>query len=176
MKIVKIDYFFVIINLRGDIMFGENDKVYLSVSNAINKNGEKYIININLPNDFSTVSFPDDVIKVTVKEKEIRENNKAYNTYNVLIGETSTIADLDDNDESIALSKMVEDEDCIKLDDKICYYRDEDDYCVIFAKVQDTDIVVRNIEELENKLNDISTEFKKIQKSISKIKRYVYKK
>ena len=42
MKIVKIDYFFVIIKLRGDMMFGENDKVYLSVSNAINKNGEKY--------------------------------------------------------------------------------------------------------------------------------------
>ena len=115
------------------------------------------------------------MVKVTVKEKEIREDTKAYNTYNVLIGETSTIADLDDNDESIALSRMVEDEDCIKLDDKICYYRDEDDYCVIFAKVQDTDIVVRDIEELENKLNDISTEFKKIQKSISKIKRYVYK-
>lgn len=157
-------------------MFGENDKVYLSVSNAINKNGEKYIININLPNDFSTISFPDDVVKVTVKEKETRKNTKVYTTYNVLVGEKSTLADLDDNDESIALSKMIEDEDCIQLDDQICYYRDEEDYCVIFAKVQEGDIVVRDIEELENKLNNISSEFEKIQKSISKIKKLSYNK
>ncbi len=156
-------------------MLGQDEETFLSVSDVINKNGEKYIINMRLPYDFTYTSFPDDVVKVTISEKEVRGKNKVYNSYSVLVGEISTIADLDDNDESIALSKMIENEEEIELDDPICFFRDEDDYCVVFAKIEEGDIVVKDTEELENKLNSISSEFKKIQNSIKKIKRYVYK-
>ncbi len=158
-------------------MFGQEDKVYLSVSNVINRNGEKYIINIDLPNDFSTVSFPDDVVRVTVYEKEKRKHKKTYNSFNILVGEVGTFERLFDAGEDVEFSKLISEEECIKDDDLICYFRDEyDDTCVIFAKIDETDIVVKNTEELEERLTDISYDFENIQRGINRIKRYVYKK
>ncbi len=157
-------------------MFGEHDKVYLSVSNVMNRNGEKYIINIDLPNDFSTVSFPDDVVQVTVFEKEKKKHNKNYNSFNILVGELSTFEKLYNEGEEIAFSKLIEDIECLKDDDPICYSRDEDNTCVIFAKTDGTDIIVKDVEELEERLTDISHDFESIQRGINRIKRYVSKK
>ena len=158
-------------------MFGQDDKVYLSVSNVINRKGEKYIINIDLPSTFSTISFPDDVARVTVFEKEKKKHNKTYNAFNILVGEVGTFEKLYENGEEIAFSELIEKEECIQNDDLICYYRDEeDDTCVIFAKIDETDIVVKDTEELEERLMDISYDFESIQRGINRIKRYVYKK
>ena len=158
-------------------MFGEHDKVYLSVSNVLNRNGEKYIINIDLPNDFSTISFPDDVAKVTVFEKEKKKHNKTYNAFNILVGEVGTFDKLYNDGEEVMFSRLFEDVECLKDDDPICYFRDEEDNtCVIFAKIEPTDIVVKNSEELEERLMDISYDFESIQRGINRIKRYVYKK
>ena len=157
-------------------MLGQDDKFFLSVSNVLNKNGEKYLIHMSLPTDFTYISFPDDVVKVSVYEQEIKKYNKIYNAFNILVGEVSTLEELDKKGENIALSEMLGKDNCIQVDDFVCYFRDEDDDCVIFSKIEDGDVVVKDTEELEEKLKDISDDFKSIQKGINKIKKYSYKK
>lgn len=157
-------------------MLGYNEHVYLSVSDVINKEGEKYIINMSLPNDFKYISFPDDVIEVTLSEIEQKDHNKRYNSFNILVGNVSTLEKLYEDNQSIVISDLLKDNNCIQVDDILCYYKDEEDNCVIFSKVEDGDMVVKDIDELEEKLMDISTDFEEIQKGIKRIKRYVYKK
>jgi hypothetical protein len=159
-------------------MFGYYDKTYLAVTNVINKNGERYLIRLNLPNDpaFEYISFPDDVVRVSIFEVEQKQFSQGYNAFSILVGETSTLEELYEEGEEIVISKLLEDSDCIQPTDPICYYRDEDESCVIFSKIQEGDVVVENIGELEERIMDISNEYEKVKKGISKIKKYVYKK
>ncbi|MBQ6538832.1 MAG: hypothetical protein IJL76_00950 [Bacilli bacterium] len=157
-------------------MLGYNDKVFLSVSNVMNKEGEKYLINISLPNNFEYIGFPDDVIKVSVYEKEIKQYGEGDKVFNILVGKVSTMDDLFEDEEIVTFSEMLAETDYVKTDDPVCYYKNDDGNCVIFAKIEDGDIVVKDVEELEEQVMDISYDFEKIQRSINKIKKYVYKK
>ena len=160
-------------------MLGYDDKVYLSVANVVNRDGEKYLISISLPNDFEFIGFPEDVAKVSIYESERKKIAGRKPTFNILVGNVSTLEKLYEENEHIVVSKLFFNTEELLLDEieqPICYYKDEDDNCVILSKVREGDIVVKDVEELEEKIMDISYDFDKIQRSINRIKKYVYKK
>ena len=160
-------------------MLGYEDEIYLSVANVLNEKGERYLINISLPNNFEYIGFPEDVARVSIYETKQKKRNKEKPVFNILVGNVSTVNELFENHEHIVTSELffnTEELDIDEFDQPICYCRDEDDNCVLLSKVREGDIVVRDVEELEERIMDISYDFDKIQQNINKIKKHVYKK
>ena len=80
------------------------------------------------------------------------EQREAINspTFNILVGNVSTLEKLYEENEHIVVSKLFFNTEELLLDEieqPICYYKDEDDNCVILSKVREGDIVVKDVEE-----------------------------
>ena len=57
------------------------------------------------------------------------------------------------------------------VNDKLCYYEDKDGKYIIFARIDDGDVYVKDIRELKKVLITISNNFENIQSAVTNIRK-----
>lgn len=156
-------------------MFRYNDKITLIATNAINKDGKiiDYILSFPITED--NLVIPEDVIQMSILEYHEGYQNYGYESFKICVGKTTSIKEMcelqKDNIEFYAhVLNSVE-----TSNDKLCYLDDSTGKYSIFAKINDGDIVVENIEQLKDALILISNNFQKIKSSVLAIKEKIKK-
>lgn len=150
-------------------MFGNNDKITLTLVNAMDKNGRLLPFVLSLPVGDKDIVIPENVLKMDVFESNITFQEYGSVAFSIYVGKVSTVMSLfNENKNNLKISKglnHIED-----VDMPICYYTSDDGRNIIFAKVNDNDIVVKDTEELKKVIVNISKHFTKIKNEVSKIK------
>ena len=149
-------------------MLGCNDKITLCAINFTNKNGEIINYHLKFPID-AYFEIPEDIIQVSIFETHQGICNYGFTAFNIYVGDITTIKETIDHYNSGKGYKIIPDK--IKsIDTKLCYYNDEHDNWIIFAKVNNNDVVVKDANELKSILINISNSFENLQNSINNIK------
>ena len=153
-------------------MFGYNDKLTLTTINTINKKGEIINYNLSFPIDKEELSIPEDVIQMSIFEYHEGREIYGHETSKICVGKTTSIYHIykSQGQNYVFRDKLFDNIE--SPDDTLCYYDDSNGKHIVFSKINDEDIVVRNIDELKETLLFISKEFQNINDSSSKIKRY----
>ena len=148
-------------------MFRCGDKLTLSCVNVVNRDGKIVDYNLSFPLEDSDFDIPNDVVEVSIFEAH---DDVGYISFKILVGEITDIEKIcEDKYNAYMFDKRAFNE--IKsIDDRLCYYYDPDGFYYVFAKVNEGDIVVSNIEELKMELIYISNHFKNIKDSIATIR------
>lgn len=150
-------------------MLGCSDKITLCAINFTNKDGE--IVNYHLPfpikEDFE---LPNDIIGVSIFETHLGICNYGFTAFNIYVGNITTIKGTIDHYNTGKGYKIIPD-NIKSIDDKLCYYNDNHDNWIVFAKINEGDIVVKDLEELKMVLITISNNFENIKEAISNIKK-----
>ena len=156
-------------------MFGYRDDISLSIANITNKNGEKLSIDFSLPKHKDIV-LADDIVKASLYETLIQGNYKEINTYNIYIGEIQTIQNLQKSNKKYRITKKITDTSNISQSDPVCCFKEDNERYVVFAKVNEEDIIVKDIKELDEKIVDLTSDLILMKNSIQRVKQHIYKK
>jgi len=149
-------------------MLGCSDKITLCAINFTNKDGEiiNYHLSFPLKEDFE---IPEDVIQVSIFEAHQGFSNYGFTAFNIYVGNITTIKGTIDHYNTGKGYKVIPDK--IKsVDAKLCYYNDNHDNWIVFAKINEGDIVVKDLQELKMILITISNNFENIKEAIGNIK------
>ena len=150
-------------------MFHYNDKVTLTAANSINKDGKITNFNLSFPIKNDNFIVPEDIIQIYIYE--CTDNSFLGSiSFKICVGRTTNLSTLVNSKEQFSFLDRNISIGINRVDDKLCYYDDDNGKHVIFAKINKGDIVVRDTEELKNLLINISNEFLNIKTSVSKIK------
>ena len=147
-------------------MFGCYDEVNLVLLNAVNKDMEVVDFILKFPIEEKDFVIPSDIVYMDVMEAHVISGQYSFGSFRIHVGKTATFEGL--LRDKFCINKQVFDE-LDSCDDEICYY-DEDDKHIVFAKVNEVDIVVKDIDELRMVLLSISDSFKNIKDSTAQIK------
>ena len=149
-------------------MLGCDDKITLCAINFTNKEGE--IINYHLPfpvkEDFE---LPNDIIQVSIFETHQGICNYGFTAFNIYVGNITTIKGIIDHYKTGKGYKIIPDK-ISSVDAKLCYYNDNHDNWIVYAKINEGDIVVKDLHELKIVLINISNNFSNIKEAITNIK------
>ena len=150
-------------------MLGNNDKITLTLVNAMDRDGKLLPFSLSLPVGSKDIVIPENVLKIDVFESNITFQEHGIVVFSIYVGKVSTVMSLfNEKKNHLEISKVL---NRIKdVDTPICYYTSDDGRNIIFAKVNDNDIVVKDTEELKKVIVNISKHFTKIKNEVSKIK------
>lgn len=149
-------------------MFGNNDKITLTLINAKNIAGEILPFQLSLPLTDDNYTIPDDLVSIDVFEYHEGLVNGGKTAFSIYIGEVTTINNLINSntmlDVKIAKNIIIK-----SIDNSICI-QDRLDKKVILANINENDIVVNNKEELISVIQNLSNNLSIIRNSVLKIK------
>ena len=149
-------------------MFGNNDKITLTLYNAMGKNGKLLPFVLSLPVGDEDIEIPENVLQMRVDEYNQGSQDCPAVAFYIYVGKVSTVASLFNGNKKLEISKNIDSIESIDM--PICYYTSDDDRNIIFAKVNDNDIVVEDTEELKKVITIISNHFAKVKDEVSKVK------
>jgi len=143
-------------------MFGYNEKCNLCIVNALD-------LSLPIDNDFK---IPKNVVQVSVFEYIDGINPGGYSVFNIYIGEIKKLGEfistVNYDPKSFGIMERLDKR--VLLEDNICYYTNKKNTKIIYTKVNEQDIVVKNLDEMKEVIINISEEFRNIKSSINNIK------
>lgn len=151
-------------------MLGVSDKLYLSIINFVSKDYKILPLNFKLPLEDENLDISDDIISASVFEYNESDFISGRVVLNIYVGKQSTLRDILNkfSDERITVENI---EALNSIDESVCYFEDIDGNPVIFASLEDNDIVVKDVEELKKVIIKLSHYFMNIQNGISRIRK-----
>lgn len=149
-------------------MFGNNDKLTLTLINAKNIKGEILSFKLSLPLINNNYDIPEDLASIDVFEYHEGLINGGNIVFSIYVGETTTINKLITRN-AIANLKTARNIVIPSVDSPICI-QDRLDKKVVFANINENDIVVNNKEELISVIQNISGNLIIIKNSVLKIR------
>ena len=156
-------------------MLGLNDKFNVCIVNAYDIDGKVYPVNISLPTD--NIKIPNKVVDVSVFEYTEGTAIGGNEVFRILIGERTTIRDFFHFKKGYKPDKLPDFEFKDRLgkikdvDQEVCYIKDKNGKCIIYSIVRENDIVVKDKEEMEKTIMNISDEIANIKDSIKRVRR-----
>ena len=149
-------------------MFGNNDKITLTLINAKNIAGEILPFQLSLPLTDDNYTIPDDLVSIDVFEYHEGLVNGGNTVFSIYIGEVTSINNLIKSNtmSDVRISKNIV---ITSIDSPICI-KDRLDKKIVFANINENDIVVNNKEELIFVINNLSNNLSIIKKTVSKVK------
>lgn len=155
-------------------MFGNNDKITLTLINAKNIDGEILPLQLSLPLTDDNYIIPEDLVSIDVFEYHEGLVNGGNIAFSIYIGEITTINNLIKSN-TISNVKISKNIIITSIDSPICI-KDRLDKKIVFANINENDIVVNNKEELISVINNLSNNLNIIRNSVLKIKNIKLKK
>ena len=150
-------------------MFGDNDKLILTLINAKNINGEIIPFQLSLPLTDSNYNIPQELVAVDVFEYHEGLINGGNIAFSIYIGETTNIDTLIKTDR-ISKLKIQNNLELESINSSVCI-QNKSGTLIVFANIQENDIVVNNIEELISVIEFLSNNLRVIKNSVAKIKK-----
>ena len=151
-------------------MLGQEDKIKITGVQAIDRNGKLLDFNLKFPFE-EDVEIPEDIVSITIFEYQEGIQSFGKGVFKICIGPTTSAMEICKNNDTNINFICGSFEKIKSVDDKLCYFIDENGKKIIFARVDSTDVVVNNIEEFKNVLFEISDNVRNINNSISRIRR-----
>lgn len=148
-------------------MFGQNDKLTLTLTNSRDIDGNILPFNLKLPLS-NQYTLPEGIASLDVFEYHEGLVNGGNIIFSIYIGEITTINNLINTNEisDIKIAKNIE---ISSVDSPICTQTVSEKQ-IIFAIVNEQDIVVANKEKLIEVIEQLSDNFNVINNSINKIR------
>ena len=153
-------------------MFGHNEWVTLTVLNAVNKENQVTDLIISLPlEDDINLDIPDDIIQVSLFEYHDGRTPYGNEAFKICVGKETSIRKICKNKE-VEISEFTPYAfDAIEsADDRLCYFVNDEGKHIVFAKLDEDDILVSDTMELKFILYFISDKFRQIEYSLIDIK------
>ena len=149
-------------------MFGNNDKITLTLINAKNIDGEILPLQLSLPLTDDNYTIPDDLVSIDVFEYHEGLVNGGKIAFSIYIGEVTSINNLIKSNtmSDVRISKNIV---ITSIDSPICI-QDRLDKKIVFENIKENDVVVNNKEELIFVIQNLSNNISIIKKSLTKIK------
>ncbi len=154
-------------------MFHYEDKINLVADNIVNRNGDITNYKLTFPITEEDLNIPDDIIHVSIIECcEGFDSSYGYESFKICVGKITSFNEIRRNEiKNVIFGKKAI--SCMEgLDDKLCYFKNDNNIYMVFAKIDEGDIVVETQEELKEALMFISKRFETIQNEILRIKEY----
>ena len=118
------------------------------------------------------LNIPDDIIEVNLFEGNEGFDTFGYESFKICVGKTISLNEIRRNKiKNVIFSKRATSY-IDSPDDKLCYFKNENNMYMVFAKIDKGDIVVESPEELKDALIYISRRFNTIKSEISRIREY----
>lgn len=155
-------------------MFRKYDKVTLTAMNVYDRDCNLLYIAIPFPLKDENIIFPENTAVLSITEFYQGQIFHDQHDFNIYVGKVSTVEELLDRNLILKRSKVYPRERKIIID-PVVYHEKNDNTCEIIATLQESDIVVENVEELRQVLKQISEEFANIRNSINKVRKLSYK-
>lgn len=148
-------------------MFGKYDKVTLTLTNAKDINGNilPFILELPLKDDYS---LPEELVSIGVFEGHDGLVTSGRVVYSIYIGEETTLNDLIDDIKNGNI-EILENAKRLSFGSPVCI-QNVLEKKVVFAMLNDQDIVVENQEQLKEVIGELSNNFEMIKNSASKIR------
>ena len=149
-------------------MFGENDKLTLTFINARDINGNILPFQVKLPlsNEYT---LPDNIASLDVFEYHEGLVNGGSIVFSIYIGQITSINNLV-NANAMSNVKITKNIEISSIDSPVCIQTVQGKQ-IIFATLNEQDIVVENKEKLIEVIEQLSDNFKAINNSVEKIHR-----
>ena len=149
-------------------MFGNNDKITLTLINAKNIDGEILPLQLSLSLTDDNYTIPNDLVSIDVFEYHEGLVNGGNTIFSIYIGEVTSINNLIKSNtmSDVRISKNIV---ITSIDSPICI-KDRLDKKIVFANINENDVVVNNKEELIFVIQNLSNNISIIKKSLTKIK------
>ena len=154
-------------------MLGKDDSFDVGITGLKTKTGISKLYFKPITEEI--INIKDNTLAVEVSELHIDGGNRHYyNPFNIYIGEVHTILELMMNGDKV-YADWREDPKSIDISKDVVCYKNDKGQNVVYAYLCDSDIVVKNAEELKEVLKNISNSVIAIRNSSSKIKKLSYK-
>ena len=149
-------------------MFGQNDKLTLTFINARDINGNilPFEVKLLLSNEYT---LPDNIASLDVFECHEGLVNGGSIVFSIYIGQITSINNLV-NANAMSNVKIAKNIEILSVDSPICIQTEQGKQ-IIFATLNEQDIVVENKEKLIEVIEQLSDNFKSINNSVEKIHR-----
>lgn len=159
-------------------MFLENEKIRLVLVNTYNMGGEKTKtmeespLVIELPTKDENLIIPDHALKFELWEIHEGKTSYANPIRRIFIGSISSIEKLKSKSASMLYSRGLDckDLDNFKDNDPCIVYKTGKNSYDILAKLHESDIVVKNKEELKLLITLLSNEFYEVKSSVKRVR------
>lgn len=150
-------------------MFGYGDRITLSLVNGTDINGKIVPFNLSLPVD-SDYEIPEELSVVDVFEYQEGSSTNGLIVFSIYVGNKTTIAELADINDGKHI-KLRDEIEIPSIDSDICYHTIGDNR-VVYAVVEENDLVVESHEKLRDAISKLSEDFNAFNKSVQKIKQF----
>ena len=150
-------------------MFGYGDRITLSLVNGTDINGKIVPFNLNLPVD-GDYEIPEELSVVDVFEYQEGSSTNGLIVFSIYVGNKKTIGELADINDGKHI-KLRDEIEIPSIDSDICYQTIGDNR-VVYAVVEENDLVVESHEKLRDAISKLSEDFNAFNKSVQKIKQF----
>lgn len=150
-------------------MFGYGDRITLSLVNGTDINGKIVPFNLSLPVD-SDYEIPEELSVVDVFEYQEGSSTNGLIVFSIYVGNKKTIGELADINDGKHI-KLRDEIEIPSIDSDICYQTIGDNR-VVYAVVEENDLVVESHEKLRDSISKLSEDFNTFNKSVQKIKQF----
>ena len=150
-------------------MFGYGDRITLSLVNGTDINGKIVPFNLSLPVD-SDYEIPEELSVVDVFEYQEGSSTNGLIVFSIYVGNKKTIGELADIKDGKHI-KLRDEIEIPSIDSDICYQTIGDNR-VVYAVVEENDLVVESHEKLRDAISKLSEDFNTFNKSVQKIKQF----
>lgn len=149
-------------------MFNNNDKLTLSLVNAKDIHGKIIPFSLNLPLNCEEYNLPERIASIDVFESHQGLINGGVIAFSIYVGETTTIKNLipDIQTKKVQIIKNL---DISSLENNICFQIISGKK-IVFAKLNEQDIIVQNQEQLKMIIGELSNEYAILCDSVTKIR------
>lgn len=151
-------------------MFGYYDRITLSLVNGADVNGKSVPFSLTLPITDEGYEIPSDLASVDVFEYQEGFNSGGTIVFSIYVGERTTIEQLVDK-KSDKLLKLRDEIEIPAVDSPICYQIVGDNR-LVYANVDEEDVVVQSHDELRDVIGKLSTDYNSFCESVQKIKSF----
>lgn len=150
-------------------MFGYGDRITLSLVNGTDINGKIVPFNLSLPVD-SDYEIPEELSVVDVFEYQEGSSTNGLIVFSIYVGNKKTIGELADIKDGKHI-KLRDEIEIPSIDSDICYQTIGDNR-VVYAVVEENDLVIESHEKLRDAISKLSEDFNTFNKSVQKIKQF----
>lgn len=150
-------------------MFGYGDRITLSLVNGTDINGKIVPFNLSLPVD-GDYEIPEELSVVDVFEYQEGSSTNGLIVFSIYVGNKKTIGELADINDGKHI-KLRDEIEIPSIDSDICYQTIGDNR-VVYAVVEENDLVVESHEKLRDAISKLSEDFNVFNKSVQKIKQF----
>ena len=150
-------------------MFGYGDRITLSLVNGTDINGNIIPFNLSLPVN-GDYEIPEDLSVVDVFEYQEGTSANGIIVFSIYVGNKSTVGELVEIKDGKHI-KLRDEIEIPSIDSDICYQTIGDNR-VVYAVIEENDLVVESHEKLRDAISKLSEDFNAFNKSVQKIKQF----